>query len=334
MDMATLAKLAGVSTSTISRAFHAPHKVQHATRERILALAKEHNYVYNAVAGDLSRKVSRLIGVLIPTSNKSVFGDTLLAIQEAAQEYHFATIIGSTFYDKEREKMILQEFQERRVSGIILTGFTIGQEQSVADLIKNEIACVVIWEKLEDQDFSYVGFDNYEAAYSAVDYLLSLRHKRIGLLIGHYDKVGRVKKRFLGYQRALVDYGVAFDPSLVITSDPDFMEGKQAMHQLLSVPDPPTAVFAASDRLAIGGLAAIKEKGLKVPEDISLVGFDDVDFASFCDPPLTTVRVPAQKIGQLAVRTVAEAIEKDQYHIRKYCLDTELIIRNSCRMAD
>jgi DNA-binding LacI/PurR family transcriptional regulator len=331
MDMAKLAKLAGVSTATISRAFHSPHMVRPKIREKILKLAKEHNYVYNAAAGDLSRKTSNLIGVLIPTSNKSVFGETLAAIQEKAQDIHCSTIIGSTFYDKKREQKLLQQLQERRVAGIILTGFTFGQEKSVADMIKKNIACVVIWEKLEDQDFSYVGFDNFKAAYSAVDYLISLRHRRIGLLVGPYEKVGRVKKRFMGYKKALEDHNIPFDSSLVVSSEPDLMEGKQAMHQLLSISNPPTAVFAASDRLAIGGLTAIKEKGLKVPQNISLVGFDDVEFAAFCDPPLTTVRVPAKEIGQLAVKLISEAIEKGNYQVKKYCLNTELIIRNSCK---
>ncbi len=138
----------------------------------------------------------------------------------------------------------------------------------------------------------------------------------------------------MGYQKALADHNIPFDPSLVVSSEPDLEEGKQAMHQLLSLAHPPTAVFAASDRLAIGGLAAIKEKGLKVPQDISLVGFDDVEFAAFCDPPLTTVRVPAKKMGELAVNLISESIEKGKYQVKKYCLNTELILRNSCKEAD
>lgn len=335
MNMAMLAKLAGVSTATISRVYHSPQMVRPEVREKILKLAREHNYVYNAVAGDLSRKTSKLIGVLVPTSNKSVFGETIIAIQEKALDIDYSTIIGSTYYDNKRERDLLQQFQERRVSGIILTGFTIGQEKMVANLIKNNIACVIIWEKLDDQDFSYVGFDNLEAAYSAVHYVISLRHKRIGMLVGPHNKVGRAKKRFMGYQKALKDHDIPFDPSLVVSSsEPDLMEGKQSMHQLLSLPNPPTAVFAASDRLAIGGLAAIKEKGLNVPRDISLVGFDDVEFAEYCDPPLTTVRVPAKKMGELAVNLISEMIATGNHMVKKYCLNTELILRSSCREAD
>lgn len=192
------------------------------------------------------------------------------------------------------------------------------------------ISCVTIWEKLEESDLNFVGFDNLKAAYSATDYLIKLGHRRIGLIVGPYKKVGRVKKRFLGYQKALKESDIKFDPALVIATEPDLMEGRQAMRQILSLKDPPTAVFAASDRLAIGGLLEIKHAGLSVPQDVSLVGFDDVEFAAYCDPPLTTVRVPAKEMGYLAVKTLVQCIESPAEAARQYCLDTDLIIRDSC----
>jgi len=330
ITMKELARIAGVSSATVSRAFQSPDKVRKERRDKILSLAKEHGYVYNATAADLSRNVSNIIGVSVPTSNKSVFGDTLTAIQEQAQLNHYSTIIGSTYYDEAREKQIVRQFMERRVAGIILTGFAIGQERMVSDLIEDGIACVVIWEKIDNPNISYAGFDNYKAAYSAVDYLISLRHRRIGLLVGPYDKVGRTQKRFLGYKKALEDHGIAFDPSLVVSSEPDLLEGKQGMSILLASDNRPTAVFAASDRLAIGAYSAIKEKKLSTPEDISVVGLDDVEFAAYIDPPLTTVRVPAKEMGTIAAKVIAELIKTKNAQIKQYCLDTELIIRKSC----
>jgi DNA-binding LacI/PurR family transcriptional regulator len=148
--------------------------------------------------------------------------------------------------------------------------------------------------------------------------------------MGPFQKAERVKKRFNGYKAALEQYGIPFDSELVIEKEPTLVDGKEAMARLLSLPERPTAVFAASDTLAMGALPAIKERGLRVPDDISLAGFDDTDFAAYCDPPLTTVRVLALEMGQLSVRVLLEMIDKGPNHVCQYCLDTNLIIRDSC----
>jgi DNA-binding LacI/PurR family transcriptional regulator len=163
------------------------------------------------------------------------------------------------------------------------------------------------------------------------EYLIGLGHRRIGLIAGPYSKVGRVRKRLDGYWAALEKNDIPFDPQLVIEKEPTLIDGKDAMQRLLLFPERPTAVFAASDVLAIGALAAIREKGLRVPDDISLAGFDDIDFAAFCDPPLTTMRVPANEIGQKAVTVLMDLMENGITPVRQCCLDTDLIIRSSCR---
>jgi DNA-binding LacI/PurR family transcriptional regulator len=331
MKMAQIAKLAGVSTATVSRAFHSPQLVRPEIRNRILKIAKASNYLYHAPAGDLSRRRSNIIGILIPTANKSVFGNTLMAIQEKAQENYFSIIIGNTLYDKNLESRLVTQFQERRVAGVIFTGFVIGQERLIRSLMDNDVSCVIIWEKLEDPDISFVGFDNFKAAYVATDYLIRLHHRQIGLIIGPYDKVGRVQKRFLGYKAALEDHGLRFDPSLLISAaEPDLAEGRRAMKKLLIPKKRPTAVFAASDRLAIGAYTAVKEAGFTIPGDMSVIGFDDIDVAAYCDPPLTTIRVPAREIGTLAVELLLDTIEKGSNRVRQYSLDTELVVRSSC----
>ncbi|MFV0439488.1 MAG: LacI family DNA-binding transcriptional regulator [Desulfopila sp.] len=332
VTMRGIAERAGVSSATVSRTFQSPQKVRKEIRDKILRIAQEHGYVYNAAAGDLAREFSNIIGVLVPTSNKSVFADTLNAIQEQAQDYGYSVIIGSTQYDHGREQQLIRQMQERRVAGIILTGFALGQETLVTELIQSGVSCVVIWEIITDQRVNYVGFDNFKAAYSAVAYLISLRHRRIGLLIGPYDKVGRTRKRFLGYQQALNDHQIAYDPKLVVYSaEPDLFEGKQGMSHLLEIDDGPTAVFAANDRLAIGAYSAIKARALSIPDDISIVGLDDVDFAAYCDPPLTTVRVPAKEMGRIAVDILTDLNAGKANSVRRYSLETELIIRGSCR---
>ncbi len=332
MKMSEIAKIAGVSTATVSRTFHSPHMVRPEIRNHVLKIAREKGYLYNATAAELSRRRTNIIGVVIPTANKSVFAETLMGIQEKVQENSYSIIIGNTFYDKELEIRLLTQFRERRVAGVILTGFVIGQESLIRKLIENRIHCVVIWEKLEETNISYVGFDNYAAACSATEYLISLGHRRIGLIIGPYEKLGRVKKRYEGYKNALKDHGIDFDAKLVFaTPEPHLREGKQAMGHLLSIPNPPTAIFAASDRLAIGAMTAARQAGLTVPEDVSVVGFDDIEFAAYYDPPLTTIRVPAREIGHLAVKVLLENIDNDTNEVKQYLLDSDLIIRKSCK---
>jgi len=331
ITMEEISKMAGVSLATVSRSIHSPHLVRKKTRERINRVMEKVNYVYHATAGDLSRKRSSIIGVIIPTAKSLVFSTTLFAIQETAQQNNFSLITGSSKYDIESELRLLQQFKERRLAGIILTGFVIGQKDLVKELVKGGMPCVVIWDKLDDSDLSYVGFDNFKATYKITEYLISLKHKIIGLIVGPYTKVERVKKRLEGFKTALKDHGLAFDPSLVIEKEPTLVDGKEAMSRLLSLTVKPTAVLAASDTLALGALAAARDMGVRVPEDISLAGFDDIEVAGYCNPPLTTVRVPAYEIGQIAFKILLDLIETNGSQVQQYCLDTSLIIRGSCR---
>ena len=330
VKMKQIAEMSGVSTSTVSRVFHSPHKVNASTRQRILETVRENGYVYDAIAADLSRMRSTVIGLLIPTTSRSLFGTSIMAIQDKTQEKEFYLIIGNTKYDSRTEYNLLRQFQKRRVAGMILTGFSFGQEKFIKSLASSGISCVVIWEKLDSDAISYVGFDNLKAAFVVTEYLIRLKHRRIGLIIGPFSKMRRTKRRLEGYQAALEKNGIPYDESLVTERDLSLIDGKHGMIKLLNLPDRPTAVFAASDTLAIGALAGVKEMGLRVPDDVSLAGFDDIEWAAFCDPPLTTVRVPAYQMGELAIKVLLEMIEKETTEVNQYCLETDLIVRGSC----
>lgn len=331
VTMQEISKLAGVSPATVSRALHSPHLVRKDTRERITKVMATSDYVYNATAADLSRQRSSMIGVIIPTSRSLVFSTSLLAIQEAAQENNYSIMAGSSKYDSATESALISQFQERRLAGIILTGFVKGQQSLIKRLVRNGLPCVVIWDKLDDPDLSYVGFDNFKATYSITEYLISLRHWRIGLIIGPYSRVDRVRKRLEGFRAALRDHGIPHPTGMTIEKEPTLIDGKEAMTRLMSLHDRPTAVLAASDTLAIGAMAAARDMGLSIPQDVSVAGFDDIDIAAYCNPPLTTVRVPAYEIGRMAVKVVLDMARADHLEAQRYCLDTSLIIRQSCR---
>jgi DNA-binding LacI/PurR family transcriptional regulator len=331
VTMQEISKLAGVSPATVSRALHSPHLVRKATRDRITKVMATSDYVYNATAADLSRQRSTMIGVIIPTSKSLVFSTSLLAIQEAAQENNYSIMAGSSKYDSATESALISQFQERRPAGIILTGFVKGQQALIKRLVHNGMPCVVIWDKLDDPDLSYVGFDNFKATYSITEYLISLRHRRIGLIIGPYSKVDRVRRRLEGFLSALKDHGILHPPEMIIEKEPTLIDGREAMTRLMSMPERPTAVLAASDTLAVGAMAAARDLGLSIPQDVSIAGFDDIDIAAYCHPPLTTVRVPAYEIGRVAVKVILDMARTGNLEAQRYCLDTSLIIRQSCR---
>jgi DNA-binding LacI/PurR family transcriptional regulator len=331
VTMQEISKLAGVSSATVSRALHSPHLVRKATRERITRVMQTSGYVYNTTAADLSRRKSTTIGVIIPTTRSLVFSTSLLAIQEAAQENNYTIMAGSSKYDSMTESALISQFQERRLAGIILTGFLKGQQDLIRRLVRDGMPCVVIWDKLDDSLLSYVGFDNHKATYSITDYLIGLRHRRIGLIIGPCSKVDRVRRRLEGFLAAMQDHGIPHRPEWIIEKEPTMIDGREAMTRLMSAPERPTAVLAASDTLAVGALAAARDLGLRVPEDVSVAGFDDIDIAAYCNPPLTTVRVPAYEIGRLAVKVVIDMARTGNLEAQRYCLDTSLIVRQSCR---
>ncbi|PKN62295.1 MAG: LacI family transcriptional regulator [Deltaproteobacteria bacterium HGW-Deltaproteobacteria-15] len=331
ITMQQIAALAGLSLATVSRTIHSPHLVKPGTLEQVRRLMAKEGYVYNATAGDFSRRRSSVIGVIIPTTRGAIFANSTQGIQEKAQENGFSLIIGSTGYDAEAELKLLLQFQERRLAGIILTGYGIGRENVIKELVKSGIPCVVVWEVLKNSGLSFVGFSNFQAAFSMTDYLAGLNHRRIGLILGPYSRIGRARRRLEGYRSALQKNGLPFDPELVIETMPTLKDGKESMTRLLSMSDRPTAVFAGSDMLAFGAMSAARERGLRVPDDISVAGFDDIDFAAYSNPPLTTVRVPAREMGERAVSILVEMIEGKSKKDRRVELPTEIVIRESCR---
>ena len=330
--MRKVAEIAGVSIATVSRTLNRPESVSQETRDKVLRVIEDNQYVYNASAADLSSNRSKVIGVIIPDAQIPMFGSALVAIQDYLQDHggNYSIMVGNTRYDKKIETKLLKQFRQRNVAGIIHAGSDRPQCDMEHSALDWEIPYVVILEKIVTPNLNFVGFDNYQAASSAVKYLIGLGHKRIGLLIGPFEKQRRVRRRFEGYKEALEDNNIPYDPSLVIKTKVSLLEGKNAMSRLLALPSPPTAVFAAADRLAIGGLKSATDQGMLVPEDLSIIGYGDIESAAFCNPPLTTVRTPTYECAKKATEVIIEQIENMTSGVSHYCMDTELIIRESC----
>ncbi|WBU61507.1 LacI family DNA-binding transcriptional regulator [Paracoccus albus] len=328
LNMRDVARRANVSVATVSRALRCPEKVSADTAQRIQAAAAELGYVYNASASDILTGRSTVIGLLVPTASNALFGETLHGVQDVTADAGYSVIQCATHYEAAKEATLIDSLLQRRVHAMILTGATDQQMPHVEKLAGDgRTRVVMVWEKPADcPSISYVGIDNRQAARRMTEHLIGLGHRRIGLIVGPYTRISRARSRLEGYRDALEAAGIGFDGELVLERRPDLLEGYEAMERLMSRDQPPTAVFAASDVFAIGALKAAKAMGYSVPRDVSLAGFDDMDMVAYQDPPLTTIRVDAYRIGKLAAQIALEPIGSPS---RNYCLDSDLIVRGS-----
>lgn len=326
--MREVGRKAGVSAATVSRVLRNPEKVSARTLEKVHKAAEELGYVYNVTARDILEGRSTVIGLLVPTSSSTLFGETIHGVQDVTTEAGFSVIQGATRYDDVTEEKLIKSLLERHVHSIILTGVTYRNQEHLRKVARDQwTRIVVVWEKPKAElGVSYVGIDNRTAAERMTNHLIDLGHRRIGIILGPFSRAARVMHRFDGYRDALEKAGICFDWEIVMERRPDLLEGREAMDKLMNLENRPTAVFAASDLLAIGALKAAKQLGMSVPKDVSIAGFDDMNFAAYQDPPITTVRVDAYRIGELAAQIALEPIGSP---VRRYCLDCDLLIRSS-----
>jgi DNA-binding LacI/PurR family transcriptional regulator len=325
-----VAKLAGVSTATVSRAIHFPGMLRKHTLERVLKVMSEHDYIYNATAGDLSRRKSSVLGAFIPTTESAKLSATLIAVQDVVNSSGYPLIINNTLFDPDRERMQLRQCRERSLSGLVFIGYMAQNEPVILEMVRDGVPCVFLWDTMPGTEFHYVGFNNYEASYKVTRHLIDLGHRRIAFVGAMYSLVHRVRKRLEGYLGALRDYGVGSAPEYICEYQPTLDNGRVAMRRLLALDEPPSAVFCASDMLAIGAMTACRQAGLRVPLDISVAGFDDIEFAAYANPALTTLNVPSQEMGRLAGQTLIELVKNGTGRPHQHCLETTLVVRESC----
>ena len=323
-----VARLAGVSTATVSRAMHTPHALRPATLARVQEVMKEHGYIYNATAGDFSRRKSTVIGLLV-ISNTTKIATTVKAIQQVATEQGFPLIVCTCGFDPELERKHLQQFLERGVAGVVVIGHMKENVHVLESLQQRGIPLVFLWESLPETNFSYIGIDNEKACFTMTSHLIKLGHKRIAFMCGFKAGVSRLEKRYNGYKRALVEHGLPFEPELVLSLTSNLSNGKNGMLQLLELPNPPRCVFCASDVLAMGALAALYQKGLSAPEDMTVVGFDNSDIAEYTCPPLTSVHIPGVEMGQLGIQALMTLIRNPHHSPIQKVLPTSITIRAS-----
>ncbi len=322
-----VARRAGVSTATVSRALNRPDMVRAETRDRILKVVEETHFVYDGIAVSMISGRSHTIGLIIPTIMNSIYAASTQSIQRAAQAVGYTVLLGASEFSPKQEAMLAQRLLERRVDGLILTGGN--HEPTLIQKIRtNSVPFLITWKLMRDQDWPSVSFDNYKAAWAAVDFLVSLGHRRLGLVCGRTDINDRALDRRQAFEDCLRHHGLTVDPALIHERDFEMEEGASAMAAMLRTLEPPTAVFCANDIQAIGALSLCRERGLSVPGDISIIGFDDLPATSYTRPKLTTVRVPAADMGRRAAEILIASIER-KIPVQSVELQTEVIVRET-----
>jgi LacI family transcriptional regulator len=232
----------GVSTATVSRVFNAPERVRESTRKKVLAVIDQHHFVSDGLAGSLASRRSHLLGLIIPTITNSIYALSTQAIQRAGQTAGYTVLVGVSEFSPEREARLVHEFIERRVEGLILTGSE--RQARVYDKIThNGVPFVITWRLARSAGLPCVSFDNRAAAAKVIDHLVSLGHRRIGLICMSTDLNDRARDRREGFEKRMAEHGLEVDPALIFERDYEFVEARAAMHQALHHPRPPTAVF-------------------------------------------------------------------------------------------
>jgi DNA-binding LacI/PurR family transcriptional regulator len=323
-----IARIAKVSHPTVSRALRNSPLVNRETAERIRQIAARMGYRPNTIARSLVTKKTHTIGVVVTTIADPFIAEVVSGIEEIANEHGYSVVLSNSNADPDREVKVVHSFHERRVDGIIVTASRVGALY-LSMLSQLKVPIVLINNQhQDDNEYVYsVTIDNITAARAAMRHLIELGHERIGY-IGDAAGFQSDTERFAGYRQALSLAGIAFLPELVAHGDGKPEGGKQAMEKLMTLADRPTAVFCYNDMSALGALRAIHSSGLKSPDDISIIGFDDISFASYTRPLLTTIRQPKQQMGRLAMETVLKLFsgENSRTSIK---VNGELVVRES-----
>jgi len=317
-----------VSHPTVSRALRNSPLVNRDTAERIRKIAVRMGYRTNSVARSLVTRKTRTIGVVVTTITDPFIGEVVGGIEEAANELGYSVVLADSNADPDRERHVVLSFHERRVDGIIVTASRVGALH--LPLLRQSSVPIVLINNQHPDDGGVVHsvlIDNVNASLAAMRHLIELGHTRIGY-IGDAAGFHSDTERFGGYRQALALADIPFVPEYAVHGDGRPESGESAMQRLLALPTRPSAIFCYNDMSALGAMRAIYAGGLSVPGDISVIGFDDLFFASYTRPGLTTIRQPKRTMGRIATEAMVKLLSggKSGTSIR---VQGELIVRES-----
>jgi len=327
-----VAREAGVSDATVSRVFNNKNNVRAATREKVLAAAKKLGYVANIQARILAGGKSNIIGLLVPGLDTTYIGEIVRGIDLELTRAGYELMLYTTRQRTSSQANYLQYIANSLSEGLLLVVPLLSSDYLKA--LDNLNYPYVLIDEFDESGNSFsVDATNWQGAYEATRYLISSGHERIGFITG-IPGLNSSKERLSGYRTALEDSDLPVLPELIQQGDYSQQSGYDNANNLLQLPQPPTAIFASNDSMALGVMDAIRDKGLDIPGDVSVIGFDDIPQAMTTHPKLTTVRQPLEQMGRVGVKLLLEQIQHPERPPGRMTLATQLIIRDSCQPID
>lgn len=327
-----IAKKAGVSLTTVSFALNqdSDSRISESTRNKVLEVAKDLGYKSSRTIQTPLFPVHPTIGLVITDIRNPFFTELSSVIEDVASRYGYNIILCNTHENLKKESEFLDVLSRRPVDGLIIAPVD-AKDSDLEDFLKREIPVVLVDRYLPGVETNTVLIDNIDGAFTAIDYLIRLGHTRIGIL-KIQENITTGQDRLTGYLNALKTHGLPIDERLIVNSSYTVEGGRQAIRELLSLPSPPTAIFASGGTSAVGAMLEFREQKVRIPQDLSFLRFDDEYWAQFTDPPLTVVAQPIQQIGTEAAQLLIQLIQGwgigEPHNI---VLKPELIVRESCR---
>lgn len=330
-----VAKRAKVSQTTVSLVLNnVPEvRISEETRQRVLKAASQLAYHPNASARRMASGRTQILGLVLRQTPEQAFADRFLpqvlnGLSQAAKVHGYRLLL-APIPTNDKPEALTQMVREHQVDGIVLAGPRSDDTELVS--LHDEGTPIVLIGQVPELDLPFVDVDHAAGARAATEHLVSLGHRKIAMITRAPLAYTASTHRLAGYRQALEAGGLTFDKKLVLYGNFTPASGQGAMEALLKLSKPPTAIFVASDTVALGTLKAIRQSGRRVPQDVALVGFDDIPAAEFIDPPLTTIRLPAYDLGWNAANLLIQLLEADRKNrMPKIILKTELIVRESC----
>lgn len=326
-----VAKKAGVGIGTVSRVINSSPQISEETKNRVLQVIHELNYQPHAMARGLARNKTHMVAIILPTFTGYFFIELLRGIQQVITRHQYDIVLYNVDDPKRIDVFLKRTLRERRVDGVLLVSMSISR--TYKEKYQNARFPIVLVDNFhEELDSVYV--ENEQGAYLATSHLIKQGHTKVGMIDAQLQS-RPAKIRLLGYKKALHDHRLPFLEKYLIISDSDTdkdgfnrQAGYEAMKRMLMLEDRPTAVFISSDVQAAGAIRAIQESGLKIPDDVAIVGFDDIELAQYLG--LTTIHQPLYEMGRLAAHRLIDRINQGQMERLDKRFSTHLVIRNSC----
>jgi LacI family transcriptional regulator len=322
-----VADLAGVSTATVSHVINDTRAVSAPLTARVLNAMEQVDYQPDIIARSLRRRETLTLGLLVPSIEIPFFAHVAASIEAAANGAGYSVILCNTGWSLPREIHYLNNLLARRVDGLLCISLAMSAEH-IAPVLRRRTPVVVFERTMPGVEVDAVEIDNFQGAYGATAHLLDLGHRRIGCITG-LPNSNLNEQRIAGYRHALAQRGVPFDPALLRTGDYTAAAGVRESLDLLRLPEPPTAIFAFNDLMAMGVMQAVQERGFRIPADMAVIGFDGLALTEHCYPSLSTVDQPVAEMSAAAIAMLLDRIKGGSSPARVQTFAARLVTRTS-----